>query len=97
MEQTIKLIDLLKLFKDNQYLQIFSSDKKNKEVMLGLYRVDNIPEKLKDLYVGYISSGTKEDIQHNPLEEKIDSLILLDVYDNVDDALLTQFNVTKSI
>jgi hypothetical protein len=39
------------------------------------------------LYVGYISSGTKEDIQHNPLEEKIDSLILLDVYDNIDDAL----------
>lgn len=82
----ITIGQFLKTLKPTQFIEIYSSDKKNHNVMCGLYRAQDVPVEIHHLFVSYVASGTEKNVQYNPNNETITSLILMDAYDNIKDA-----------
>lgn len=81
----IKISQLIKTVDSEQYIEIFSTNRKTLNIETGLYRVNDVPLKLMNLYVAYIASGTKDSLQVRTNDD-IKSVLLIDAYDTIQEA-----------
>lgn len=91
----IKISQLIKTVNSEQYLEIFSVNRKTLDIETGLYRVNEIPSKLMNLYVAYVASGTKDSLQVRTNDD-IKSVLLIDAYDTIQEATKVMCQIQDS-
>lgn len=82
----IKVKHLLSTMNPEHYIEIFSSNKRTKDVECASYKVKEIPSKLKNLFVGYSGTLTKERFSVS-VDHSFPSVVVIDAYDKRKDAI----------